>query len=115
MAFEEIAERDELVVQVARHGSAGKACQRRLEPASPAERVQGAVARDPEEPRVGIPDVPELLARAKGVVEDVLEQILGQPTISDHLHEVLADSALAAPEELVDLSREDVVPTLRDP
>ena len=115
MAFEEIAERDELVVRLAGHRSSGEPGQSRLEPASPAQGIQRAVASNPEEPRIGVPNVLELVARAKGVVEDVLEKIFGEPAIADHLHEVLADPPLAAPEKLVDLSREDVVATLRDP
>jgi hypothetical protein len=77
--------------------------------ASTANSVECVVTRDPEEPGNRAVGNRELTVAADSVVEDILQEILRQRSIRDHLHEKFAESPLAAHEELLDIPHPDLV------
>jgi hypothetical protein len=87
MALEQIADCDELALQLAsiRASATTKQFDRSSKSAPAPDRVQRVVARDPEQPRARVVRVSECLLSTHGVMEYVLQKVLGERPIADHL------------------------------
>ncbi len=105
MPFEQVADGENLVVRLSAIASSLQLerFQRTVKSASTANSVECVISRDPVEPSNRDVGNRELVAAADSIVEDVLQEILRQRSIRDHLHEELAESCLAAHEELLDI------------
>jgi len=96
MTFEKIEERQD--VRVIGHRWS-RLLSQPVERAAKAPRgtqsTQGAIPRDPEQPRFDALHRPEARTRSQRVMERVLQEVFGKRPISDHLNEIPAEALLA--------------------
>ncbi|HET6869754.1 MAG TPA: hypothetical protein VFH80_27825 [Solirubrobacteraceae bacterium] len=100
MTLQQVADRKQLeVVTLGRFGALREALQRTPQPPTSTKRCKCAIACDPEQPRFRIVDRVKLIAAAERLVEAVLQEILSQRSIADHLGEEAAETSLATAEQ----------------
>lgn len=103
VALNQVAQFEQLeVVALGWVGTLDEPFERTAETTPPTQCRERTIASDPEQPRLGIVDLRQLAATTECFVEAVLEQILGQRPVADHLGEEAAKAGLRGVKELLD-------------
>jgi hypothetical protein len=104
MARKQVAEGEQLeVVALTGFGSLYEPLESATQSAASTECRERTIARDAEQPRFGVAYLVELITKPNRLIEGVLQQILGERSVADHLSEEAAEALLAGPEKVLDL------------